>query len=112
MRSRPLTLLPTRSVEARRRADRVSCDVALAMTAHLPSVPRFCPCCGRVDDRFHDARTGRRTIYGALLGYLDRAVRIGTPVEVLLRIPQIIEAYIRDIATPPASPALTLRTAA
>lgn len=44
-----------------------------------------------------DLRRGRLNIYGSLLRFIDGLARRGVPMDVALLIPQMLEAYIRDV---------------
>jgi hypothetical protein len=70
--------------EARRKVEREMHAVALKVTP----VP---------DKSFYDLRRQKTKPLGALLWFLDRAHAVGTPMSVLLTIPQWLEWYIRDL---------------
>lgn len=83
--------------EARQRIDRELHGVVLA----APSVP---------DKSWYDLRRQRTRPYGGLLFFIDRAVAVGVPREVLALIPRVIAWYIDDTcdrARPTPAPALS-----
>lgn len=64
-----------------------------------------------------DVRRGQQTIYGTLFRFIDIAIRLRTPREVLMKIPEVLTWYIADAtehyeSTPPRHPPAALRRVA
>ena len=83
----------------------------------IEQVAALAPACDvNVVAWWKDVRRGQQTIYGTLFRFIDIAIRLRTPREVLLKIPEVLAWYINDCAdehesTPPNRPPVMRRVA-
>lgn len=76
-----------RRVPNRLAADREFHGAFVRMTREMPHVPSY---------TFYDIRRGRRRVWGSLLRCIEEAINAGAGMDDMLRIPEVLEAFITD----------------
>ena len=74
-------------VPNRQATDRAMHTAFVRMTREMPHVPSY---------TFYDIRRGRRRVWGSLLRCIEEAVSAGAGMDDMLRIPEVLEAFITD----------------
>lgn len=86
-RGRPRRVL---GVEARAKIDRELHGLVVSSGSVAGHVPEH------MADWFYDLRRKQLKVYGGLLRFIDVSAQIGTPREIVERIPSILASYIAD----------------